>query len=399
MKLLYPITAYPPSIGGAQLHQHLLAQQIQHKHFIQVVCQWDSNRTDWLLGTTLRAPSHNHNYMVDGIAVHRLGLSVREKLQVAPFVPIYYPVMDIALPAIASCLEKHLQPYTANIDLIHNVRIGREGLSYASFKAARLRDIPFVFTPIHHPRWVGWRYRAYIQLYRMADAVIALTHTEKRVLVELGVREERISVTGIGPILTPHADPVAFRNYHKIEEPMILFLGQHYQYKGYRQVLKAAPLVWKKVPEAHFVFVGPPVRQSEQDFSDITDQRIHRLGKVSLQEKTNALAACTLLCVPSVQESFGGVYTEAWSFGKPVIGCNIPAVSEVITDEVDGYLVKQDPEQIAERICHLLLHPDKLQAMGAAGKQKVESKFTWQRLAELTEQVYLGVQAGVVSGR
>ena len=394
MKLLYTLTSYPPSVGGAQLHQHLLAQQIQLKHSIQVVCHWDSNRNDWLLGTTLRAPSHDYNYIIDGIVVHRLGLSVGEKLQIAPFLPIYYPIMDVALPAIAACLEKHLHPY-ANVDLIHNVRFGREGLSYASLKAARHRDIPFVLTPVHHPRWVGWRYRAYNKLYRMADAVIALTHAEKQVLVELGVREERISVTGIGPILTDRADPSAFRSSHKIEGPMVLFLGQHYQYKGYRQVLKAAPLVWKKLPEAHFVFIGPAVRQSEQDFSDITDQRIHRLGKVSLQEKTNALAACTLLCVPSVQESFGGIYTEAWSFGKPVIGCNIPSVSEVITDGIDGYVVAQDPEQIAERICHLLLHPSQLQVMGAAGKQKVESKFTWQRLAELTEQVYLRAKAGV----
>lgn len=395
MKLLYPITAYPPSIGGAQLHQHLLAQQLQHKHSIQVVSHWDSNRNDWLLGTTLRAPSHKYDYTIDGIAVHRLGLSVREKLQIAPFLPIYYPMMNIALPPIAACLEKHLHPYTEKVELIHNVRFGREALSYASWKAARHRDIPFVFTPVHHPRWIGWRYHAYIKLYKVADAVIALTHAEKRVLVELGVREERISVTGIGPILANHVDPTAFLNDYKIEEPIILFLGQHYKYKGYQQLLKAAPLVWKKIPEAHFVFIGPPVEQSEQDFSEIPDQRIHYLGKVSLQEKTNALAACTLLCVPSVQESFGGVYTEAWSFGKPVIGGNIPAISEVITDGVDGYIVAQDPEQIAERICHLLLHPCQLQAMGTAGKQKVESKFTWQHLAQLTEQAYLQAQTGV----
>jgi hypothetical protein len=35
----------------------------------------------------------------------------------------------------------------------------------------------------------------------------------------------------------------------------------------------------------------------------------------------------------------GGVYTEAWSFCKPVIGCPIPAVSELIVEGVDGCLV------------------------------------------------------------
>lgn len=388
MNLLYTLTAYPPSIGGAQLLQHLLAQHLKERHNIQVISQWDSNRTDWLLGTTLRAPGQDHDYIIDGIKVHRMGLSLWEKSRIAPYVPIYYPLMDVALPPIAACLERHLYPYAAQADLVHNVRIGREALSYASFHVARRRDIPFVLTPVHHPRWIGWRYRAYTKLYTMADVVLALTSAEKRVLKVLGVREERIVVTGMGPVLAAQADPEAFlRNYH-IDGPMVLFLGQHYRYKGYRQVLQAARLVWQRVPEAHFVFVGPAIGRSEQYFEALADKRIHRPGKVDLQEKTNALAACTLLCVPSTQESFGGVYTEAWSFGKPVIGCNIPTVAEVITDGLDGYLVAQEPTQIAERICHLLLHPTQAQAMGKAGQRKVQAQYTWQQIAGRTEQAY-----------
>ena len=215
-----------------------------------------------------------------------------------------------------------------------------------------------------------------------------LTDAEKQVLVALGVRDERIAVTGMGPILAPRADPVRFLQDHGIGEPMVLFLGQHYRYKGYQQVLQAARLVWRKIPKAHFVFVGPAVGRSERDFEATQDSRTHRLGKVSLQKKTDALAACTLLCVPSTQESFGGVYTEAWSLAKPVVGCDIPAVAEVISDGVDGYLVPQEAAQIAERICHLLLDPAKAEAMGKAGRRKVEARYTWQRIAERTEQAY-----------
>jgi glycosyltransferase involved in cell wall biosynthesis len=388
VNLLYTLTAYPPSMGGAQLYTHLLAQQMLVRHNVQVVSQWNSNRTDWLLGTTLRAPRQDHNYIIDGINVHRMGLSLWEKSRIAPCVPIYYLLTDVALPPIAACLERHLYLYAAQSDLVHNVRIGREALSYASLHVARRCDIPFVLTPVHHPRWVGWRYRAYIKLYRMADVILALTHAEKQTLVALGVREERIVVTGMGPILAAQANPAMFLCDHHIDGPMVLFLGQHYRYKGYRQVLQATRWVWQRVPETHFVFIGPAVGRSEQDFEAIRDRRIHRLGKVDLQEKTNALAACTLLCVPSTQESFGGVYTEAWSFGKPVIGCNIAAVAEVITEGGDGYLVAQEPAQIAERICYLLLDPTQAQAMGAAGQRKVKAQYTWQQIAERTEQAY-----------
>ena len=388
MNLLYTLTAYPPSTGGAQLHAHLLAQQMLARHSVRVVTQWRTNRTDWLLGTTLRAPGKQYTYTIDGVDVHRLGLSWREKARIAPYVFVYYPLMRMALPPIAACLERHLEPHAGQADLVHNVRIGRAALSYASFQAARRYHIPFVLTPLHHPRWVGWRYRAYIKLYAMADIVLAMTDAERQTLAMLGVQEERIAVVGHGPVLATKAHPEQFLRDYGIESPLVLFLGQHYPYKGYRQVLKAAHLVWEKVPDARFVFIGPAAGRSERDFEALADERIHRLGNVDLQEKTDALAACTLLCVPSAQESFGGVYTEAWSFGKPVIGCNIPAVADVIADETDGYLVDQDPAQIAERICYLLFHPTQAQTLGMAGQRKVAERYTWERIAERVELAY-----------
>jgi glycosyltransferase involved in cell wall biosynthesis len=222
----------------------------------------------------------------------------------------------------------------------------------------------------------------------MSDAVIALTNAEKQTLINIGVQEEKIYVTGNGPILSAQAYPEKFRELNSIRGPFVLFIGQLYPYKGYKELLEAAWLVWQRVPDVHFVFIGPPVGRSENEFLAMADPRIHRLRKVDQQVKTDALAACTLLCVPSTQESFGGVYTEAWWFEKPVIGCPIPAVSEVISDGVDGLLVEQNVNQISERICHLLLNPELVQRMGSAGRRKVEERYTWDKLAERTQAIY-----------
>ncbi|TRV07396.1 MAG: glycosyltransferase family 1 protein [Microcystis wesenbergii Mw_MB_S_20031200_S109] len=388
MKLLYTLTAYPPAIGGAQLHQHLLAQQLHQKHPIQVITHWNQNRTDWLLGTTLKAPEKSQDYTIDHIPVHQIGISLQDKIKLLPYLPIYYPLMSLALPKLADILESYLTNYAQDKDLIHNVRIGREGLSYASYNLAKKLDIPFVLTPVHHPRWVGWRYREYIKLYQLADAVITLTNSEKQILIQLGVKEDKIHLTGHGPILATNADPEDFKQRYQINEPMVLFLGQHYPYKGYQQLLQAASQIWQKIPETKFVFVGPSVGNSEQIYAQYQDPRIIRLGSVDLQTKTDALAACTLLCVPSTQESFGGVYTEAWSFAKPVIGGDIPAVAEVISQGVDGFLVPQESQSIAETICQVLLDNNLAASLGIAGQRKVREKFTWQRLAAKTEQIY-----------
>ncbi|ANV83282.1 glycosyl transferase family 1 [Picosynechococcus sp. PCC 7003] len=388
MNLLYTLTTYPPTIGGAQLHQHLLAQQLHSRHSLQVLTQWRKNRTDWLLGTTLRAPEKGQDEFLDSISIHPLTISKKEKLLLFPYVLLYYPWMSFALPKIAQCLQTKIQPYANNANLIHNVRIGREGLSFASYYAAKKADIPFVFTPVHHPRWVGWRYQQYLNLYQKADRLLALTEVEKQTLVDLGVKPEKITVTGIGSILAPHPKPQSFREQYKITGPMVLFLGQHYAYKGYRQLLAAAPTVWGKYPETQFIFIGPPVKNSESYFQN-GDRRILRLGAVDLQTKTDALAACDCLCVPSSQESFGGVYTEAWSFKKPVIGCDIPAVAEVIDHGENGLLVAQDPKAIAASILEILGDSHFAQTMGEAGYQKVQQRFTWEKLAAITETAYL----------
>jgi glycosyltransferase involved in cell wall biosynthesis len=373
---------------------HQVARRLAPVHDITVGSLWDSNRSDWLLGTTLRASPRPREYTIEGIRVHRIGLSAAEKRRLLPAVIGYYAAQGPAIRTIARVQSTHLDDLAPQADLVHNGRIGREPFSFASQLVARRKDVPFVLTPYHHPRWQGWWYRHFLDLYIQADALIALTNSEKETLGKLGARLDRVFVTGMGPVLAEPGDPQGFRDRHDLSGPVVLFLGQHYPYKGYRQLLAAAHLVWKRIPETSFVFIGPAVGRSEDDFRGIGDKRIVRLGTVDLSTKTAALAACDVLCVPSTQESFGGVYTEAWMFEKPVIGCSIPAVREIIEDGVDGFLVAQEARQIAERICYLLMTPGHARQIGRAGKRKVEAHFTWEKIAARTEAAYRSVLTG-----
>ncbi len=216
-----------------------------------------------------------------------------------------------------------------------------------------------------------------------------MTEAERQILVALGVDERRVFVTGMGPILAETHDGAQFRSQHKLGvEPLVLFLGQKYAYKGVAALLEAAQLVWRRLPDTRFVFVGPRTPYSRRLFERVHDWRIIELDTVNLQEKTDALDACDVFCLPSSQESFGGVFTEAWSLGKPVIGCDIPAVRALIDDGQDGVLTVPRPEPLAEHLIDLLERPGLREQMGQRGKDKVHARYTWPRLAEQTEQVY-----------
>ena len=388
MKLLYSATSYPPSIGGGQLYTHCLAQYMSRTHDVQVVAHWDENRTDWLLGTTLRAPHHCKDYEIDGVPVHRMGIPGTMRWRFLPWVVSFYAMQGLAIDALSESLFRQIAQHIKPADLVHNVRMGREGLSYASLKLARKWGVPFVLTPLHHPRWGGWMHRHFTQLYQMADGLLALTLHEKKVLVSLGANADKVFVTGMGPILADHSQPQRFRKLYSIDGPMVLFLGQKFRYKNFDALLDAAELTWQRLSDVTFVFVGPRTRYSARRFGQVHDPRIIELGRVTLEEKTDALAACDILCTPSSQESFGGVFVEAWMFEKPVIGGDAPAVADVITDGYDGFLVSSEPAQIADRIVTLLRDTQLSVAMGTRGKQKVLNHYTWDELGSKTETIY-----------
>lgn len=382
------ITAHPPSTGGAQIHAGELSRTLRERgSAITASAFWERSRNDWLLGTTLLAPT-NGGWLSEGQRIQTPSLSLLRRLAHLPFLPFHYPFPRLTTPVLSKLLQPGLAAtIPQDVQLIHHVRIGREILAHASLAIARRRGIPFVLTPLHHPRWTGWRYLEWIRIYREADLVFALTDQEKSALEDLGVDSAKIRVIGHAPSLQA---PSSIESNSTTSSPSILFLGQHYKYKGWRALLQAAPVVWRTHPETRFVFAGPDVGNSAKAFC-APDPRIERLGKVDEATKARLLRDCTLLALPSTQESFGGVFTEAWSFGKPVLGCPIPAVSELVQDGVNGLLRTQSPEALADGIRWILEHPKEAEAMGRAGNALVQERFTWPAIAERVQEAYLGV--------
>jgi len=389
VRLLLTITRCWPAVGGAEIHTRELLRAFGQQVAPVVAAHWDTNRTDWLLGTTLRAPRQSKRYDDEGRPVGLLAPSLRDRLRGLPAVVGFYPVQRWAVRDLAGRLVPSLRALAPDPSLVHNVRVGREPLTAASLALARERDVPFVLTPNHHPRWRGWLYRAYQDIYREADALIAFTEHERRELVRLGARPERVHVTGIGPVLAETADPEQARRDFNLPDRFVLFLGQKYPYKGLDAVLQAASLVWQRHPDVHFAFVGPRTPYSQRLFARTSDPRIHEIDAVTLQDKTNLLAACEVLCVPSSQEAFGGVIVEAWSHRRPVVVGPAPAAFDVVADGQDGLLVPEATgPAVAERLNRLLDDPALAAAMGARGAEKVAARYTWDRLAEQTLAIY-----------
>ena len=91
--------------------------------------------------------------------------------------------------------------------------------------------------------------------------------------------------------------------------------------------------------------------------------------------------------MPSRSESFGLVYLEAWLHKKPVIGCNIEAVANLIDHNKNGLLVKfEDTDELSLAI-KTLLNSTMRKKLGVEGYKKLVENYDADKLCNDFESI------------
>jgi phosphatidylinositol alpha-mannosyltransferase len=102
------------------------------------------------------------------------------------------------------------------------------------------------------------------------------------------------------------------------------------------------------------------------------------------------LASADVLCTPCSLASFGMVLLEGMSAGLPVVASRLPGFSLVMRDGVDGLMVDRpdDEEGFAAALGRVLDDPARAAAMGAAGRARAVSNFSWPVVVDQLEELY-----------
>jgi glycosyltransferase involved in cell wall biosynthesis len=365
MKILFTKRAYA-RVGGSESLAYQFATRLAARgHDVRVVCAqaFDDRRT----------------FTSEGVEV----------VQVKPRGGFLGSVAD-ASTLVDLMRTDVLEWYAEDREVIHNV--GREYLD-SSLEVAETLGIPIVLTPLaHQGQFHGGDTSSDFARYSRADAITTMTEWEKGWFASEGIDPTRIVTTGMGPNAVRSRDGLAFRAAHGIpaDAPLVLYIGRKERYKGYIHLLDAAELVWQRHPEARFVFIGIPGFYSSffDEFARYADERIVDIERASGAEKSAALDACDVFAMPSLHETFGIGYLEAWLHERPVVGGDIPPLREVIAHGVDGLCVRQRADDVASAILRLLDDPALRTAMGQAGSVKLREKWDWERVIDRVEEAY-----------
>ena len=170
-------------------------------------------------------------------------------------------------------------------------------------------------------------------------------------------------------------------------------MGRMDPYKGVQFLLKAVPLVLNDVPNARFIIAGGTRYDHFKINHLLSSSKIRKAliftGYVQECDVPLLYAACDIFCYPSMWEGFGLTPAEAQASAKPVVAFNHCAIPEVVKNDETGLLARPgDFRELGEALIKLLKDLRLREAMGRAGRSRVEKFFSWDLAAEKTLEVY-----------
>jgi glycosyltransferase involved in cell wall biosynthesis/GT2 family glycosyltransferase len=234
---------------------------------------------------------------------------------------------------------------------------------------------------------------------RNADLAIAISENIGEIVSRRhGVPAERLAVSPLG-IEIPELRPPSG---HPDRGSKILFAGRIEKRKGVDALFQSIPAVVAAVPDAVFIIAGsdtnlaPGGGSYQKYLLDRLDRKFHRhvrfVGYLDGARLTEAYRQCDVFVAPSLYESFGLVYLEAMAWGKPVIGCHVGGVPEVVEDGKSGLLVPPgDHAALAAATIRILTDEALRTDMGADARRRVESRYSSRVMTDNTLRIYMGI--------
>jgi glycosyltransferase involved in cell wall biosynthesis len=324
--------------------------------------------------------------------------------------PLYPPIALLRRPTsvyweqlYASNVSNVIENYC--VDLIHAHFAYPEGL--VGLLAKRRTRKPLVVTihgydiciepSIRYGVRLSKRIDAIVsQVLNNADAVVAaskatfneankiVNNIDKVHLIRNGVDIQRFN---------PNLDGSKIGKKLGIEGRTVIFsLRAHEPKYGLEYLIRAAPMVAKEREDAVFVIGGDgSLRYYHEQLADRLGirERIIFTGRIPQHELPYYYATSNIIAIPSLQEAFGLVVSEAMACGKPVVGTEVGGIPDQLTDGYNGFLVApRNPEEIAKKILFLIDHPEDSKRMGINGRKLVKEKFNIDTRIKRIIQLY-----------
>jgi N-acetyl-alpha-D-glucosaminyl L-malate synthase BshA len=338
-----------------------------------------------------------------GIYFHGLRklIDIRAIVSALRKLPTYPPISLLRKPETiywenlrALSLSKVIKNY--EIDLVHAHFAYPEG--FVGLLARKETKKPLVVTVhgndilveshSHYGIRLSRRFDAIVRwVLNDADLVIAASNATFNEVCKIIKKTDKVHLVPNGvdtEKFCPNLNCTCIKKKLGVEGLKVIFtLRNHRTCYGIEYLIRATPLVIKERGDVVFVIGGDgPLRSFHERLAVKlgVKEKVIFVGELTLDQKLHYFAMSDMVVVPSLQEAFGLVVSEAMACGKPVIGSRVGGIPDQIIDGFNGFLVQpRNPTEIAEKILWLIDHSSEAEFMGMRGREIAVKKFNIER--------------------
>jgi glycosyltransferase involved in cell wall biosynthesis len=262
---------------------------------------------------------------------------------------------------------------------------------------ARWPDDPDALTT--HGRWgrIVARVRDLIAgaQQRRADALVLTTPAAWNRLPDPAAVRSRIHVIPHGLDTELFSPKLEWDSLESLEaeqrNPSILFLANVVKRKGIFTLVEAFPSVIREFKNCKLRVAGggSDLNVAKQRVAELgcADQ-VEFLGHKERVDAPELYRNCSVYCLPSYGEPYGTTVVEAMSCAKSLVVTDCGALPHLVHEQGGMRVPAGDPEALSRALVWLLRHPDKRVEMGRYNRQLVESKMSWDSVAQQLEAIY-----------
>jgi D-inositol-3-phosphate glycosyltransferase len=249
------------------------------------------------------------------------------------------------------------------------------------------------------------RLRVEATLAREVDRIVATCSDEVFELVRMGADLRRTTVVPCGVDLRQFRPdgPAALRPR---AGGRLLVVSRLVERKGIGDVVTALT----RLPGTELLVAGGPLAAELAGDPEarrltalaerlgVTD-RVRLLGQVGRCDLPALYRSADLVVNVPWYEPFGIVPLEAMACGVPVVASAVGGLVDTVVDGVTGALVPpRHPARLAATLADLLADPHRRATLGTAGARRARRRYSWDRIAASTLEVYAGLSAGSAAG-
>ncbi|MCX6776174.1 MAG: glycosyltransferase family 4 protein [Candidatus Micrarchaeota archaeon] len=223
---------------------------------------------------------------------------------------------------------------------------------------------------------------AHLNIYRKAfekiRGMIFYSDAERKLAERIfDLNSVKCIVMGAGVDTKVKSNPLRFLRKYKVSKPFMLYAGRKDEGKNLPTLVNFFSKYKNRNKNGlTLVLIGPgktEISQKQKDF-------VLDLSFIPLQDKYDAYSAASLLCQPSLNESFSLVVMESWVCGTPVIVNEACGPTKEFCVKSNGGLWFSDYYEFEECINLILKDPKLAKKLGSNGRNYVLKNFNWDKI-------------------